>query len=373
MKKKRPFKKTSLILSAIFAVCIAANIAARFFMPYADFHRSRIFPVLMNIFARISGVFPFSVGEILILLGLTAVPGVIALFVYLTAVKKKSRGEIARVYIKGISWVLAVILCMETFNFLILYHCSTFASVYGISENEHTPERLFEVAVMIAEKANEASADISRNEAGRFVMRTDFHTDAVASMKKLGEAYPSFSGYYPPPKPLAFSKTATRLRLLGIYFPFSFEANYNKLIADIDKPSTVCHELAHLKGWILEDEANFIAFLACVYSDNPEFVYSGYADALGYIWTKVQNECPPDKYEEFLKIIDTDVWNDIYHSHDIFRKAKEETIGNIRVGEIISEVSETAIDANLIFNGVPDGSKSYGRFVDLLLNYYSED
>ncbi|MFQ8979614.1 MAG: DUF3810 family protein [Waltera sp.] len=44
----------------------------------------------------------------------------------------------------------------------------------------------------------------------------------------------------------------------------------------MEKPATMCHELAHIRGYIYEDEANFIAFLACVESDDSTFQYAGY-------------------------------------------------------------------------------------------------
>ena len=45
----------------------------------------------------------------------------------------------------------------------------------------------------------------------------------------------------------------------------------------------MCHELAHIRGYIYEDEANFIAFLACVESDDVAFQYSGYLSVLNYV------------------------------------------------------------------------------------------
>ena len=44
----------------------------------------------------------------------------------------------------------------------------------------------------------------------------------------------------------------------GLYFPFSMEANYNDTMSIMNKPFTMCHELAHTHGYIFEDEANFL-------------------------------------------------------------------------------------------------------------------
>ncbi len=61
------------------------------------------------------------------------------------------------------------------------------------------------------------------------------------------------------------------------------EANYNGHMPEMDIPSTVCHELSHLKGFMREDEANFIAYLACRQSDSAAFRYSG--ALLAYIYS----------------------------------------------------------------------------------------
>ena len=46
-------------------------------------------------------------------------------------------------------------------------------------------------------------------------------------------------------------------------------------------PFSACHELAHLRGFMQEEEANFIAFLAGTGADSPELSYSSYL--LGWI------------------------------------------------------------------------------------------
>lgn len=45
----------------------------------------------------------------------------------------------------------------------------------------------------------------------------------------------------------------------------------------------ICHEFAHLKGFMQEDEANLIGYLACINSDDAFFRYSGYMGVLNYV------------------------------------------------------------------------------------------
>jgi hypothetical protein len=77
-------------------------------------------------------------------------------------------------------------------------------------------------------------------------------------------------------KPVAASLLMNHLSLGGFYFPWTGEANYNRLQPAPTVPQAVAHEKAHQRGIALEDEANFIGYLACVMSDDPYARYSGY-------------------------------------------------------------------------------------------------
>ena len=71
-----------------------------------------------------------------------------------------------------------------------------------------------------------------------------------------------------------------QMYMCGYYFPFSMEANYNDVMGIMKKPA-ICAMNWRISGDISnEDEANFIAFLACVESDDAAFQYSGYLSVL---------------------------------------------------------------------------------------------
>lgn len=83
-------------------------------------------------------------------------------------------------------------------------------------------------------------------------------------MTGLGKQYPSLSGYYPTPKGVAFSWGMSHLRLTGMFSPLLLKPITTGNIPDYEIPYTICHELAHVErmdSW--EDEAGFIAYLAC--------------------------------------------------------------------------------------------------------------
>ena len=91
------------------------------------------------------------------------------------------------------------------------------------------------------------------------------------AMKGLANEYPQFKSWYPYPKPLIHPRLLSVQQLTGVYSPFTVEANYNSEIPAYNIPHTICHELSHLKGYMREDEANFIGYLACTGSEAGHF------------------------------------------------------------------------------------------------------
>jgi len=79
-----------------------------------------------------------------------------------------------------------------------------------------------------------------------------------------------------PAKPLLASGLVSHLQISGVYFPWTGEANYNRLVPAVTLPHTIAHEKAHQRGIAREDEANFLGYLACVMSDDAYVRYSGY-------------------------------------------------------------------------------------------------
>jgi hypothetical protein len=77
-------------------------------------------------------------------------------------------------------------------------------------------------------------------------------------------------------KPMLASPVMSRLGLLGIYFPWTGEANFNALAPAWQLPMSIAHEKAHQRGIAGEDEANFLGFLAAARADDPYVRYSAY-------------------------------------------------------------------------------------------------
>lgn len=361
-------KKRHLILAVICLIMVLLNITARLGTAFPDFYLKYIFHYISVPFSFITGLVPFSVGEFLIYCGIALVVIGIPLLVLLVIFRKNSRRKICSIGASAALWVAAFVVTTETLNCFIMYQCTKFSDRYFPDTHEHTDEELTELYALLIDKCNELSLQVSRDENGQFVLTDELIGNAKAAMKKAAEDYSVLSGYYPDPKPIFYSYYMAQSDLLGIFFPFSMEANYNADMCDINFPNTICHEYSHLKGIIQEDEANFIAFIATTGSDSIDFRYSGYINALEY----VQNQIYENNVEQAFSLDEKIEYAVVC---DLFRFMPENYIEENDDMEIIStetvEVfSDAATDTSLKINGVEDGIKSYSRMVNLLLDYY---
>ena len=185
--------------------------------------------------------------------------------------------------------------------------------------------------------------------------------NAKKAMDHIGTLYDELDGYYPLPKRLTVSEILSCQNLSGIYSPFTIEANYNDDMTEYNLPFTACHELSHLRGFMQEEEANFIAFLACVNADSPEFQYSGYM--LG--WLYATNQLYHADYEAYERI------HSMLNNQSQIDLAANTQFWNTYDGQI-AEVSNQINDSYLKANGQDDGVASYDRMVDLIMAYYNE-
>lgn len=191
---------------------------------------------------------------------------------------------------------------------------------------------------------------------------------AVRAMKALGQTYDQLDGYYPKPKALLTSDFFSQQYMCGYYFPFSMEANYNDVMYIMNKPSTMCHELAHLRGYIYEDEANFISYLACTQSEDLLFQYSGYLSVLNYLDNDFYKAIGKDakKYLEQPRIEEQVYEDKVFVTQKEWERIEKKAWIST---ETVEQVSDAFIETNLKVNGVADGKISYSRVVRLLLQY----
>lgn len=362
-------KKRYSIPLVIIGIMVILNVISRFSTAFCDFYVEKIFHYISGAVSRVTGVFPFSLGEMLTVAAIVLVIVGIPLFLLLLIFRKGKRKRTAAFAGALVLWILCYITTTETMNCFIMYHCTPLAEKCFPDAHEHTNEELIQLYGALIKKCNELSKQVTRDENGCFKLTCDFQKEAKTAMKKAaGKLSPQLRGYYPNAKPIEFSYFMSQSHLTGIYLPYTIEANYNDDMIRANLPSTVCHELAHLKGFIQEDEANFISFVASTGSDNVEFQYSGYLDALEYVHNTVWDNEVEEAYplsDEISEEVLSD-WFRFMPENYWEENADKEVIST----ETVSEASSAAIDTNIKMNGRDEGIKAYSMVVNLLLDYY---
>jgi hypothetical protein len=331
---------------------------SRYIDGFSNIYYKYIYITLVNTVSRGLSLILFSVYEIMLCGLIIFIIIKVIIYIYLGLTKKLSFKEIV------ISSTTNILIYISAFIFLNMIDLgvnsfrSDFATLTGLKVENSSEKKLIELCDNFKDKLNELDGKIKKDENGFLKVDKNVKEDGINNMKSLGEIYPCLQGFYPHPKPYIFSKLMS-YQLLEGETTFTIEANYNNEMPEWNIPSTICHELSHIRGFNNEDEANYISFLACIKSKNYEYQYSGYLMAYSYCM------------------------NDLYNSNlDAFKKIRNELSDNVKM-ELkndslywdkyrggISKTYNKIYDKVLKMGGQEEGIKSYNSVVKLLISGY---
>ena len=366
MKKKEKYFHLIYIFSGL-SLFFLLSVISRKSTAFSEWYATHIYNLIQGMFSRINGIIPVSLFEMSIIFEIFLLFYVIYRTVY-NIIKKRFKA-IIKIYIRLVSLIVTILLMFEL-NMGINYQRIPFSQYSDFSIEKEPKEKLIDLCAYLIEEANKLVSNIDTSDTyadGKFgplfsLENTDERNEAKKAMEKLGQKYPVLNGYYPKPKPIIFSKIMSYEFITGIT-TFTIEATYNNDMLDFEKPFTMCHELSHMRGFMREDEAGFIAFLACMESDNINFRYSGILGALSYVLNSVNSNCGKTVYSSLYGSMDSQIVRDFTASYYYWEKYKTP----------VAKVADAVNNVYLQVNSQPEGVKSYGRMVDLLLAYYTKE
>ena len=372
---EKPFRRILLnpffvIFFSLMLICsLMLNIAARHNILFANWYSNYIYPNLVYVIGGTMSVFPFSVAEILLymLIAVTILKLIYMLVQFIRyLIKKMPSGSCyyLALFIRYILVMSVILLFGFTTTCGINYHRFPFSHYSDLNVTTYDSDVLLEFCEYLIDNVNETATNVYRDDNAVFSLdNTDYTYEAKTALERLGMVYPVLSGFYPDAKPVISSKFMTYSFITGIYAPYTIEANYNNMMPDLNIPFTICHELSHLRGFMREDEANFIAYLACRESSCIEFQYSGYANALSYALSAILPYISSEEYTNLVSEISPLTRLD-YSDDSSFWNAYKTP-----VKAVASSVNDSYLKANNQYDGV----LSYGRIVDLMLADYVQN
>lgn len=316
--------------------------------------------VLRQALGKAAAVFPFSLAEALCCLGILLLIAWLAWTI--VSVCRSQSGKLACLW-RRVSLLLAVLLTLYLLLCLFLgasYRAEGFREKSGLWGRPTDIDTLYDTTARFAEGLRETADLVPRDEEGRFAASLD------AIFTRAPEIYRGAETLFPflrlddrQPKRVFFSRLMSRFNYTGFYFPFTGEANINTDPPPCLIPATVAHEMAHQRGVASEQEANFVGILACLESNDPLYVYSGWL--FGYVHLcNALYKADADRYFELAAALPESVKADLWANNEYW--ARYETKA--------AKVSEKVYDTMLKSYGQELGVQSYGAVVDLLIAWY---
>jgi hypothetical protein len=241
------------------------------------------------------------------------------------------------------------------------YRGKSLESKLDFKSEKLTATDLYNSAEYLSQKINELAQEISYSDNGFSQM--PYRLDVMSS--KLISAYDEFCeehtfihNFHSRVKPVLISEAMSYAHITGVYTFFTGESNINVDFPDYTIPYTAAHELAHQRGIAREDEANMIAFLVSMQSDDIYIRYSAYVGVYEYVASALYR-ADKDLYRKNYSGLDPRVQREQDAYREFFKKYQH---------SVTSSVSNTVNDIYLQAQGTV-GAKSYGMVVDMTVAY----
>lgn len=364
MNTRKGIKKTRLPIACIIifiltAISVGLYIGFRSSVTLADAFNRTVSPIGRMLLAKLTGWIPFSFAEMLLLLSPVILITVIA-------VGAKHHCETAKqmwIYVACIFCVVCMVFNLFVWNFAPGYNTLPLDQKLELERKPVSGEELYSTANILLEELKALEEDILFMETGASRMPysySEMNGLLMDAYDKACQKYDFIDDFHSRVKPVMLSEPMSYTHITGVYTFFTGEANINVNFPDYTVPFTAAHELAHQRGIAREDEANFVAFLVCMESDDAYIRYSGALNVYEYVASALYSANKDLYKENYAKLPKKIIAERIAYS-EFFDKYRENTV---------ADISEATNNAYLQSQGAVQGTRSYGMVVDLAVAYY---
>lgn len=348
-----------LILFIMTGACALLSLAFRLFPSFADWFNRYVSQAFRFVFAAMTSYLPISFAELIIILS-----PLLLVFLIVYAVKTHAESwRTVGIYLLKIASFACVFFILFVTNFNAGYYGKTLSdpSKLDLERKEVSAEELYTTALHLIENIEREAKAVEFLEKDFSLMPyslTDMNAKLLDAYDTLCAQHGFIANFKSRVKPVMLSKPMTYTHISGVYSYFTGEANINVNFPDYTLPFTAAHELAHQRGIAREDEANFVAYLVCISSDDAYIRYSGYLNLYEYVASSLYS-ADPELYFEARDRLPMTVRYEMSAYSKFFDQYRDSVAG---------EVSETINDLYLKGNGT-EGTRSYGLVVDLAVAY----
>lgn len=362
LRERGFFRPYVLISEGAFLFGLVVYLLSRLIPTFAEYWARYPSHWLRFLLAKCSGILHFSIVE----WGILSLPILIGGYFFFSS-RSMKRDDSAYNYYR---WLLPLACAILVVIFLFFtafapcYFRYSLAENLSLEEREVTAQELYDTAAIVCDEIEALKEDVNFLFGGESVMPYDFNE----LVDKVDEAYGKFASeqdfighFHSRAKPLASSSLFTYTHISGVYTFMTGEVNINVNYPDFIRPFTIAHEFSHQRGIAKEEEANFVAYLVCIGSDDPFVRYSGYTNLLQYLMDALAKADKTLYRKLCTEKLPAEVGGEFDSYSLFFRKYSESTASKVTGG--INDVFLTS-------QGEKAGSASYGLVVDLAVAYY---
>ncbi len=347
----------SKVALAIALVSIILYIIICFNTSFADFFNEYIGGFFRFIFAQISSLLPFSIAEASLIL----IPIFLALIIRYVWKYRCNTRRSTIVTLVCIFSVASIFLSGFIITFSAGYRGKELDEKLGLETAALDKNDLYNASEYLIEEINKLEPLIEYDKDGfsimpySFAKMNDLLLDAYSS---FSEKYDFINTFYSKLKPVMLSEAMSYAHITGVYTFFTGESNINIGFPDYTIPYTAAHELAHQRGIAREDEANMMAFLISLESDDVYIRYCAYVNMYEYVANALY-KADKQLYRKADSKLNINVYNEQVAYSKFFKKYSK---------SVTSQISGAVNNAYLQSQGT-EGRKSYGMVVDLTVAY----
>ncbi len=319
-----------------------------------------VYPWISKAQRYLFGWIPFSIGDLFYAFLVLVVLFQTWKFLRLLIRKKLTRKFFVEALQQGIFFVLFIYVFFNLF-WGLNYNRKGVAEQLGLQLNSYSRDDLDTLTATLQTNLNHYAAFVSGSQRDTFNRKRNLFNSAKEAYEQASVTYP-FLAYSPKSvKPSIFSYLGNYLGFQGYYNPFTGEGQVNTTIPRFLEPFVTTHEIAHQVGYARENEANFVAFLACRNYESPAFRYSMYFDMYLYAVGELSRR-DSVQARHYQETIHPQVKKDQQEYRDFLKRHRNP----------VEELVMWGYGHFLRANNQPAGKRSYNEVVAWLIAYYKK-
>lgn len=307
-----------------------------------------IYPYISRFLSTISGLFPFSIGDLFIFLS------IIGLIIYPFYARRRKKEKWKLILLNAIEY-LAWIYVWFYVAWGLNYSQPNFYQRTEISYSPYSAEVFGDFLDEYITQLNSAYIPFE------VVDKKEIQKEIINQYKSIDNSLGihQLKGN-PRVKTMVFSPLFSKMGISGYMGPFFCEFNLNGELLPSQYASTYAHELAHLLGITGEAEANFYAYQVCTQSGNRLVKFCGYFSVLGHVLGNARGFMEQEAYREVLGKINPEII-ELYRSNGEYWQNK--------YSDLLGDIQSWIYDLYLKGNKIPSGRKNYSEVVGLLISW----